>query len=294
MRAILLALLCCLSLPISAQQTPRTVLASIEPVAMLLREVLGEAVAVQTLMLPNQNPHTVAFTPGQARQLRSADLVVWLGADAEPALAGLVARHAESQLAMTALPEIYRHADADHDHDHDAPHHHHALLDPHLWLHPGNMLRLAQVLPAHHQALGVEHAWLVEQVNAFEAQLADVQATVRDQLAPMADTPYLSHHDPWAYFAAEMGIRRPLVISRSIEASASSRRFVELSGVMRNQGVHCVLAEPEASRALLQRLCAGQCRLIEADPLGRDVAGETYSHFLRHLGTLFSRCLAGG
>lgn len=293
MRVLLAALLLCLNGVVAAAEVSRPkVLASIEPVAMLLREVLGDAVRVETLMLPNQTPHNASFTPGQARQVREADLLVWLGADAEPGMAGLLKRHAGRQLALTDLDGVYRRdGDEGHDHHHDDDAHHHGLLDPHLWLYPANMRRLAQALPAEAEALGLSRDEVVQRVALFDAALTETEAAVRAALAPVAGTPYLSHHDAWAYFSDAFGVRRPLVINHNIEASASSRRFVELSSTLQAQQVHCVMAEPEARRALLERLCRDQCRLVQADPLGRDVAGGTYSGLLTHLQGLFSQCL---
>lgn len=293
MRVLLAALLLCLNGVVAAAEVSRPkVLASIEPVAMLLREVLGDAVRVETLMLPNQTPHNASFTPGQARQVREADLLVWLGADAEPGMAGLLKRHAGRQLALTDLDGVYRRdGDEGHDHHHDDDAHHHGLLDPHLWLYPANMRRLAQALPAEADALGLPRDEVVQRVALFDAALTETEAAVRAALAPVAGTPYLSHHDAWAYFSDAFGVRRPLVINHNIEASASSRRFVELSSTLQAQQVHCVMAEPEARRALLERLCRDQCRLVQADPLGRDVAGGTYSGLLTHLQGLFSQCL---
>ncbi|AJD49944.1 high-affinity zinc uptake system protein znuA [Isoalcanivorax pacificus W11-5] len=293
MRVLLAALLLCLNGVVAAAEVSRPkVLASTEPVAMLLREVLGDAVRVETLMLPNQTPHNASFTPGQARQVREADLLVWLGADAEPGMAGLLKRHAGRQLALTDLDGVYRRdGDEGHDHHHDDDAHHHGLLDPHLWLYPANMRRLAQALPAEADALGLSRDEVVQRVALFDAALTETEAAVRAALAPVAGTPYLSHHDAWAYFSDAFGVRRPLVINHNIEASASSRRFVELSSTLQAQQVHCVMAEPEARRALLERLCRDQCRLVQADPLGRDVAGGTYSGLLTHLQGLFSQCL---
>lgn len=295
MRVFFAALLLCLNgAAVSAETVRPRVLASIEPVAMMLREVFGDQVQVETLMLPNQNPHNASFTPGQARQVREAALLVWLGADAEPGMAGLLKRHAGRQLALTDLDGVYRRdGDEGHDHHHDdGAHHHHGLLDPHLWLYPANMRRLARALPEQAEHLGLSRDDVAERVAAFDAGLAATETAVREGLAPVAAAPYLSHHDPWAYFSDAFGVRRPLVISHNIEASASSRRFVELSGTLQAQQVHCVMAEPEARRALLERLCRDQCRLVQADPLGRDVAGGSYTGLLTHLQGLFSQCLS--
>lgn len=301
MRVLFSLLLTCqlmLALP-AAAATPHIV-ASVEPLSMLLREVLGDDVRVSTLLAPQQNPHQVSFTPGQARALRDADLVVWLGAEAEPQVAQMVQRHARAALALTDLPRVYRrdgdegHLHTD-DHEDDDGHHHHDLLDPHLWLYPENMLRLAQALPD--QAVLADLPDWPARLAAFEARLDDTVTAQREQLAPLAERLYLSHHDPWAYFADAFGIQRPLIISHNIEASASSRRFAEIHRTMAVRQVRCVMAEPEGRRALLERLCRDDCLLVEADPMGRYLVSEQpeahYTALLAHLGNLFGECLTG-
>ncbi|MBZ2188768.1 zinc ABC transporter substrate-binding protein [Alcanivorax sp. JB21] len=283
----------------AAAETPRIV-ASVEPLAMLLREVLGDDARVSTLLLPQQNPHQVSFTPGQARALRDADLVIWLGPEAEPQIAQMVQRHAGAALALTDLPMIYRrdgddgHLHTD-DHDDDDGHHHADLLDPHLWLYPENMLRLAQALPD--QAVLANVPDWPARLAAFDARLSDTVARQRARLEPLSERLYLSHHDPWAYFADAFGVQRPLIISHNIEASASSRRFAEIHRTMAVREVRCVMAEPEGRRALLERLCRDDCRLVEADPMGRHLASADpaahYTALLTHLAGLFSECLGG-
>ncbi|MBA3981112.1 MAG: zinc transporter [Alcanivorax sp.] len=290
-RLLLSLLLIPLLLPMPAQASLRVV-ASIEPLSMLLRELLGDDAEVRTLLLPNQNPHHVSFTPGQARALREADLVVWLGAEAEPQIATMVRRHGGEALALTDLRLLYR-RDGDHGHVHhaDDDHHHASLLDPHLWLYPDNMRALAAALSVH-PLLADLPDWPTR-LASFGDRLDEVEAEVRAALADYADSTYVSHHDPWAYFADAFGIRRPMIISHNVEASASSRRFAELSRAMAEHQVVCVMAEPEGRRALLERLCGEGCHLVEADPLGRDLDAVGYTDLLAHLGSLFGRCLAG-
>lgn len=283
MRSLFLVLLLFVA-PLQA----KTLVASIEPLAMLAREVLGEDVEVHTLLLPNQTPHATAFTPSQMQLLRGADLVLWLGADAEPSLADLVGRRDSAAVALLDLPavEVLGSAEED-DHGHGA-----LGLDPHLWLSPINMAALARALPEHAATLGLERQALVQRVTGFEAKLTEARRTVRQRLEPMAQRPWLSYHDPWRYFYRSVGLSEPLVVSRTAEAGASSRHFALLVERMSNRKVACAVAEPEARRALMARLCReDDCRIVEADPLGRDRQGATYTAFIVHLGELFADCL---
>ncbi len=292
-----LALLFCLSLalPLRAAEAggPPRLLASIEPLAMLLRDVFADAVIVDTFLLSSQTPHDASFTPGQARKVQQADLIVWLGTAAEPALAKLMARGDSKQLAMLSLPGIHQRElqETDDGHNH-AGHDHHNNLDPHLWLSPDNMILLARALPAQAAALGLDPEQVQLQVASFEARLNRHRALLLEQLAPHADKPYLSHHDAWGYFAEAFGLRPVLPVSTSTDLSPGSKRFIALIRQIETDNIQCFMAEPESRRALAERLCRDQCRLVEADPLGRGLGKVGYTALLDDLGQRFSRCLA--
>lgn len=266
---------------------PARVLGSVEPVTMMLREVLGEDVHVETLLQSGQNPHNLSFTPGQARKAHDADLVVWIGGEAEPQVAGLLGRRKGPDLALLDQQGVYvrKSGDGHHDHHHDMP------VDPHLWLYPDNLRRLAQGLVAFHRELGVEEQLLRQRVDEFVAGLEALEERLGEELAAVADQPYLSYHDPWAYLATALGVQRPAVVSHNLDVEPGTREFARLAREVREQGIECVLVEPEGRKAVLRRLCAG-CRVVEVDPLGRDREGDTYSGFLESLAGRFQSCLA--
>jgi len=294
--------------PLQAEQgnsKPR-LLASVEPIAMLLREVLGDTVTVDTFLLPSQTPHDASFTPGQARKVQRADLIVWLGAEAEPSLARLMTRARGAELALLSLPNVHRRTllgtegeqeqsrDEHHDHsaDHDHDHQHAAgALDPHLWLAPDNMLLLAQALPATLQPLGVAAESSQQAVDVFAERLKQQRQAISAQLKPFAQRPYISHHDAWGYFAETFTLRAVTPISANTTLSPGSRRFLELLKKIKQQDIRCVMAEPESRRALLERLCQGDCRIVEADPLGRSLGEVGYNALLQDLADRFVTCL---
>ena len=264
------------------------ILASIEPLAMVAREVAGPAAGVSTLMRPGQSLHGASLTPGQVRALRDAELFVWLGPEAEPQLVPLVARREGPDLALLSMEGVHRlHAGDGHAHEHGGGDHGETTqataLDPHLWLDPHNMARLAQALAAR----------LGQDAQAFQQELDTVRQSVRARLEPVRKRGYVSQHNPWRYFAEAFGLRPALVASDGVAAGASARRLVELARTMEREQTRCVLAEPDARRALLERLCRDECRLVEVDPLGRTRTSTGYTDFLDHLGERFRACLGG-
>ena len=75
MRRLWLTILLLLSSPAWSQ----TLVASVEPLAKVLRGLYGDQVQVETLLPANQNPHQLALSSRQAMLVQQADLLVWLG-----------------------------------------------------------------------------------------------------------------------------------------------------------------------------------------------------------------------
>jgi len=289
MRYLLVPLLLALCAPLPA----RTLVASVEPLAMVLRDLYGDSAEVVTLLEANQNPHNPMLSPRQMLTLRGADLLVWLGEAAEPAVASLVTRRDGESLALLSLPDVTRREGA-HRHGGEAPaadghHHEHGELDPHLWLDPRNMAALAR-------ALGQREALPAGQPDRFLADLERLEAALRERLAPFADTPWLTFHHPWGYFQQRLGLREPVIVSEQLGAGPSSRRFVALAQQLQNKKVRCAILEPEAQSDLIARLCP-DCQRVALDPLGRSARpggqGDDYSGWLsEQVAGGFAECLA--
>jgi len=279
-----------LSLWLPSSLWAATWVASIEPLAMVAREVLGEQVTVQTLLLPNQTPHFAAFTPAQLKQVRDARRVVWLGAGAEPHLEKMLARAADDSLALLSLPGVVRRHGADAaEHEHDG--HAHAELDPHLWLSIENLVVLTNAIADAAIAEGHEASGVRDRQQRLTQALLQWQRQAQARLEPYRLVPWLSQHDPWGYFTESLGVAMPLRVSGSLQGSTSSRHFAELVTRIREQSVGCVVREPEAQKALLARLCPG-CNTADLDPLARDRRYDSIEAFLDHLAAGFARCLS--
>ena len=271
----------------------QTIVASVEPLAKLLRSLYGPEVEVVTLLQANQNPHQLALSPRQVMQVRDADLLVWLGAGVEAPLAPLVARRNRPSVALLEQPTVERregeHAHHEHGHEHDHPDHsdahHNASLDPHLWLSIKNMQLLAQAV-----ANAMPGGLLQGQPEVWLQQADATRVTLRQQLAPHGNTDWLSYHHPWGYFSETMGLAEPVQVSVRLDAGPGSRRFVALAEEIRDRELHCMIVEPEARVNMLERLCP-ECQAVALDPLGRDQPSLHYLPWLNTLGEGFARCL---
>lgn len=282
MRRLWLTLLLMLASPAWSQ----TLVASVEPLAKLLRGLYGDGATVVTLLQANQNPHQLALSPRQAMLVQQADLMVWLGEAVEAPLAPLVARRQGPTVTLLGLDGVHR-REGDHDHDHGHHHevHDSATLDPHLWLSLDNMVLLAGAL-----AEGYPQG-----LKPGEPQRWQQAATARagqdsKRLAGLEKLSWLSYHHPWGYLTDALGLAEPLVVSQQLDAGPGSRRFVELADQVQRREVRCAIREPEARVALMTRLCP-DCRVQPLDPLGRDYPDLDYLTWRDRLVAGFKACL---
>lgn len=274
---------------LSAQAVSQTLVASVEPLAKVLRGLYGDQVEVVTLLQANQNPHQLALSPRQAMLVQQADLLVWLGEAVEAPLAPLVARRQGPTLSLLALEGVHRREGGeDHDHGNHHADHADATLDPHLWLSLDNMMRLAGAL-AQQYPQGLKAG----EPARWQQQAKERHARHRQALVGLEGVSWLSYHQPWGYLTETLGLAEPLVVSKQLDAGPGSRRFVALAGEIREQQVRCAILEPEARAAMVSRLCP-DCRVQPLDPLGRDYPELDYLSWRDRLVEGFKACLQAG
>lgn len=274
---------------LSAQAVSQTLVASVEPLAKVLRGLYGDQVEVVTLLQANQNPHQLALSPRQAMLVQQADLLVWLGEAVEAPLAPLVARRQGPTLSLLALEGVHRREGGeDHDHGNHHADHADATLDPHLWLSLDNMMRLAGAL-AQQYTQGLKAG----EPARWQQQAKDRHTRHRQALVGLEGVSWLSYHQPWGYLTETLGLAEPLVVSKQLDAGPGSRRFVALAGEIREQQVRCAILEPEARAAMVSRLCP-DCRVQPLDPLGRDYPELDYLSWRDRLVEGFKACLQAG
>jgi zinc transport system substrate-binding protein len=102
------------------------VLTSIKPLQLIAAAVQDGVGKPAVLLPPGASPHHYAMRPSDVRQIRSADLLYWIGPDMEGFLAPVLDGRKRPSVAIQSLPGLtLRHfgeAASEHDHDHEAEH----------------------------------------------------------------------------------------------------------------------------------------------------------------------------
>ena len=292
--------------------------ATIAPVADLVRSVAGPDWTVRTVIPPGTSPHVFEPEPSDLRKLVGAKLVVVAGAGYDDWMRRVLAacasdahvHDAASSLGIGPDAHEEKAADPHEGHDHgpeggsgDEAHpaegdhegHGHGVLgqDPHWWLSPVLAARslaplaetLAAVDPIHaddyrRRALATTRAYL-----ALDRELATT-------LAPVRGKRFVSAHRAWVYFADRYGLVEAASIEPVPGREPSPRELKALVEEGRRGGLGRLFTEPQFPQAAA-RVVAGEARLglTLVDPIGGVPGRETYPALMRFNAAAFRRGL---
>jgi zinc transport system substrate-binding protein len=264
------------------------VFVSVLPQAYFAERIAGDAIDVEVLVRPGDNPHTYEPTPKEVVRISQANALLTAEMPFEKALVRKLS--AEDGLTIiNVLDGIETHpfaedhddheGDAHHDqeeHDHDDHgdhgHHDHAHgeMDPHVWMSPrlasqmaGNIARaLIEIAPEHRET--------------FQANLADLQADLKaldheiaTSLAPLKGKTFYVFHPAFGYFAQRYGLRQEAV---EIGGKQPGPRHVkELVDRARREGVRVIFVQPQfsdrAARTIAEQIGGA---VVPIDPLGKN------------------------
>lgn len=270
-----------------AQAAPPVVVATIEPVAMIVRELVRDPAAVSTLVPPGASPHHFDPRPSDVARLADAALLVAVGGELD--------RWAERLLGAAGRPiEVLRllevpGADPLPAGGPGAAH------DPHLWLDPIRVRdalapaiaeRLARLDPA---GAADTAARLVD----FQERLGRLDAEVRATLAGRGRA-YVAFHAAWRYFGARYGLEEVGVVQEAPGEEPTPRELARLAEAARRAGVRAILVEPQLDPRVARILAAefgGET--VQVDPNGdpRDPERARYEALLRWNARAFARAL---
>jgi zinc transport system substrate-binding protein len=265
---------------------PLTVVSTVWPLHLLATEVLGEDGHSSALIDRNDSAHHFTLTPDDRMEIARADLLVWIDPEFEVQLADLFDSSANEKpvLRATAMAEVNTRTYAD------------GMLDPHLWLEPGNGIAMARALAdklaelAPHKANEFRNraSLLVNALEELQTQIA--------MLGDLNSKPFFVYHDAFSYFEARAGIEHSATLVDDPESEPSMRALLNLRQQVGNLQPGCVMLEPDASEDLVASVFQDQVpRKVMVDVLGHDIAaaGGGYAALMRHVLTSFEECLQG-
>ena len=270
------------------------VVATIFPIELIVREIAGAKVEIETLLPAGASPHSFEPSPRQIRDVADADLIIRAGGTVDAWLNRILAVQENDAVVITLMDapvsdDVHPHDDNDHDHSND----------PHAWLDPilvresfvpllvGSLSSAAPELTAHFEQQG----------DSFRAGLSDLDADIRQQLAGLSNTQFVAFHGAWGRFADRYDLTEVATVQRNPGEEPGPRGLAELVQRARDANIRAILIEPQMNPRVAEVLAREfGAKTAVVDPLGTptDPSRSTYVELMKFNALGFREALGAG
>lgn len=294
-------------LPLSHGGTELRIVVSITPLHSLVAGVM-EGVGEPVLLLRgSESPHAFSLRPSDARRLRRADAVFWIGPALEKPLQrvieGLEVQAGVPMLETPGLTRLtHRELKSMHDEEHGQTHEHghdhdHGGTDPHVWLSVNNALAMNAEIARVLVGLDPDNA------QRYRDNAARQQARLRvldDELRAGLDGiegRFAVFHDAYQYFERAYSLNVQAAVTTHPERAPGARHLHELRHELEHGAVQCLFSEPQYDSKLVTQLTQDLAvRHAVLDPLGADIPPGigAYAQIMRTLADTLATCMQGG
>lgn len=285
------------SLPAKAR--PVAILTDVAPVQALVSQLTKDLQTPDQLIASMQSIHDHALKPSDIRRLQAADLIIWLGPQSTPSLAGIMARpeFARNALELNALAGtlllarrkpglLMASANAA-----PVPDAH----DPHTWLYPPSARLWADHIATRLIALDPENAAIYRANNhELQAEIAQIETEGKVMLTVPGARPFLQFHDAFQYFEEYFNLSPLGTVTADDEDAASLGTILSLRAELANHPSTCLFLRDhlQAERAHALADIPGVIT-TEIDALGRDgnAVPASYPALISGIVAAFAKCL---
>ncbi|MDB4251679.1 zinc ABC transporter substrate-binding protein [Amylibacter sp.] len=294
------------------------VAADIAPVHSLVSRVMEGVGAPKLVIKSGASPHDYRLRPSEAKALQDADLVFWMGEELTPWMNGALETLASKASITTlldqegvtlhdfresALFEAHDHdEDKDHkdhddhdDHDDDKDHKDHDDHDPHAWLSPENAKLWLNIIASKLSVADPQNAAsYFMNAAAGQAEMEEMIVEVNVMLKPVQGGKFVVFHDAYQYFENDFDFYASGAISLGDSSDPSPARIQKVQKRIRDEGIQCVLAEPQFNEGLVVTVMEGsEATASVIDPLGAELntGPNLYTQLIKNMAKTLRDCL---
>ena len=293
------------------------VAADIAPIHSLVSKVMDGVGEPKLVIQSGATPHGYRLRPSEAKALQDANLIFWMGEELTPWLDGAIDTLASNATVTSlldqegvllhdfregALFEAHDHSAHDEHDDHDDHDDHkdhddhgHGAHDPHAWLSPENAKLWLNIIASKLSVADPENAAsYFTNAAAGQAEIEDMVAEVSATLKPVQGGKFVVFHDAYQYFENDFDFYASGAISLGDASDPSPARIAEIQRRIQEEGIQCVLAEPQYKKGLVATVMEGSNATASViDPLGADIkpGPKLYTQLIKNMAKTLRDCL---
>ncbi len=279
----ILFLLTVLSIALAAcsrEQGKPVFVATINPVASIVREIVGQDVEVVCLTSPGDSPHTFNPTPSQMMKIESAKAFFYVADNLDNWVASVSNKNRIELIRLFPADCVLSFEEDSHDeegHSEDG-HNHDSGADPHFWTDPVTVKTLVPLIVEALISIDPDNSKkYVDNSVKFVEKLDSLDKQVRTMLSGVQGRPVLLFHPSFRYFLKRYGLKYIGSVEPSPGKESSPKFLAEIVSKLNAEGAKAVFTEPQlppnAAKAVAE---ATGVKVWELDPIGGSPGKQSY------------------
>ncbi len=253
------------------------VLASFPPIFSLATTIGGDQAYVQCLLTAT-GPHDYKYTNTDAFYFRGADLVLCNGLELDEHFIDRLARSAGTSRQKIVrlgnlLPEKML-VEGECHHVHKDDEHHHHGFDPHVWLGPPHLQKIADTIAEKLAALAPAHKdEFQKRADEIKRQIQTIQTDGQAAVKGKKNRKIITTHESLKYFGDGIGIEIVGSIQTTPGQEADAANLARLVKLCQDKEVAVITVEPQYPKAQAETLRdhlqkkGMKIKIVEIDPL---------------------------
>ena len=251
---------------------------SIPPQAYFVKKIAGDKADVTVLIPPGASPATYSPKPSQLKAIRNASIYFTIGVPFEknwldrfksinPSLKIVDMTRNITKMPMSHGLEAHEHETKEHD-THAS--HVHTGLDPHVWLSPPLVTKMAEVIKETFVKEDPKNSAFYEKnYERFLHEIERLQQQIAAKLSNVKQKSFIVFHPSFGYFAKAFGLHQIAIEKEGKEPSLRyMKRIIDFA---REHGIKTIFVEPQFSQKsarYIARAIGG--KVVSIDPLAYD------------------------
>lgn len=283
----------------AATQPGLRVLTSIKPVQLVANAITDGVSEAGVLLPPGVSPHSHSLRPSDARKLRDADVMFWIGPDMEMFLERML-DNAKSTHSVALMEsgniKLRRNGEDDHQHSgNDHGQHHHGTYDAHIWLSPDNAVEMATTMTNTLAEMDPANAKKYKSnLRHFKDSMRKADKRNKKKLHAYQERPIFVFHDAYGYLQEHYHLNIAGHFTLNPEQQPGARHLADLRTKLRESGRTCIFREPQFEPAYIGKIVEGvDAKISVLDPLAMNIVEgpEGYPQFINGLVDNIVSCL---
>jgi ABC-type Zn uptake system ZnuABC Zn-binding protein ZnuA len=265
---------------------------TVEPLGMILRELVAGRAEVTVLLPPGGSPHTYEPRPSDAVTVGKSVSLFWVS----PLLDGWAVKLSSDRKVqvLDLLPADERLFAETHVHGDREKFPESRVVDPHFWTDPLEVRAMLPRLTEELARLDPEgRAVYARNADAFSKQLQLLHEELQRTLAPVRGQAVILFHPSFLYLLRRYGLVCAGAVEPSPGREPTAREMQDLIRRVKLSGVRAIFSEPQLpvqpARVMAE---SAHVKLSMLDPTGGVEGRRTYGELLRYNAAALAEALS--